>query len=229
MKIVPLRVLDAGAGTGFWTEVLRSWYEEQGAAPLFTALDLSEQALSRIKTRHPEIETIRADLSMIDPTSFRERFGLVASFYCLHHLPRISDFLNGLRFAARSVAPRGVFLMMDPVLSQPYSPFYRAAFSSFDGNGMPRSLHLIDDALEREGLDRIALIPAVSFILNGSIEARSRLAFTLTSRLWGLLQRAYRSEHMTRSLRGALACADVFLKRHALAFSSSLLAYQKRP
>ena len=221
-------ILDVGAGTGFWTELLQDWFREQGAPPRITVLDISDRALALIKARHPEIETVHADVSTVDASLLSGRFGLVVSFYCLHHLPRIADFINGLRFASRSVAPGGVFLLMDPVLSQPYSPFSGIVFSSHEGNGMPRSLSLIDDVLDRERLDRIALTPAVSFMLNGSIEAGSRMGFALTVRLWRLLQRPYRSERITRTLAGALGWTDAFLKRHALAFSSSLVAYRKR-
>jgi len=222
------QIADIGAGTGFWTELFERWFESQGRAPRFTVVDISEQALALIKARHPHFETIHADLATVDPSHLQKRFGLAMSFYCLHHLPRLADFLNGLRFAARSVAPNGVLLIMDPILSQPHSPFYQLVFSSHEGNGMPRSLYLIDDVLESEGLARIAFEPAVSFVLNGCIEARSRMGSVLTSGLWNLLQRVYRSERITRSLVGVLGWTDALLKRHSLAFSSSLVAYQKR-
>jgi SAM-dependent methyltransferase len=221
------QVLDVGAGTGFWTELLESWFQSHGTAPRFTVVDISEQALASIKLRCPQFETIRADLTTVDPSRLSEIFGLVMSFYCLHHLPRIADFLNGLQFAARSVGPGGVLLIMDPILSQPYSAFHGTVFSSHEGNGMPRPLSLIDDVLDSEGLSRISFIPAVSFILNGSIEGRSRMGFALTARLWSLLQRVYRSEPVTRALAGAIGPTDRFLKRHALAFSSSLAVYRK--
>jgi SAM-dependent methyltransferase len=222
------QIADIGAGTGFWTELLECWFQSQGSTPGFTVVDISEQALALIKARRPHFETIRADLTTADPFLLQERFGLVVSFYCLHHLPRIGDFLNGLRFTARSVAPGGVLLLMDPVLSQPYSSFHNTVFSSYKGNGMPRPLSLIDDVLDTQGLDRIAFMPAVSFVLNDSIEARSRMGSALTSGLWYVLQFAYRFEGVTRALAGVLTLTDAFLKRHALAFSSSLVAYRKR-
>jgi SAM-dependent methyltransferase len=226
---IPPQIADIGVGTGFWTELLECWFQSQGSTTGFTVVDISEQALSLIKARHPHFETIRADLTTVDPSHLQERFGLVVSFYCLHHLPRIGDFLNGLRFAARSVAPNGVLLIMDPILSQPYSPFHELAFSSHEGNGMPRPLYLIDDVLESEGLARIAFAPAVSFILNGGIEARSRIGSATTNALWRLLQRVYRSDRATRVAGGAIRWADRLLKRCALAHSSSLVAYRKQP
>jgi SAM-dependent methyltransferase len=223
------QIADIGAGTGFWTELLESWFQSQGSAPGFTVVDISEQALALIKGRRPHFETLRADLTTIDPSHFQERFGLVVSFYCLHHLPRLGDFLNGLRFAARSVAPNGILLIMDPILSQPYSLFHEIAFSSHKGNGMPRSLYLIDDVLESEGLARIAFAPAVSFLLNGGIEARSRIGSATTNALWMLLQQVYRSDRVTRAAGGAIRWADRLLKCCALAHSSSLAAYQRQP
>ena len=221
------RILDIGAGTGFWTGVLQSWFTGQGVTSRVTAVDLSEEALALVKERFPDVETVHADVSTVDPFRFRDAYDLVVSFYCLHHVPRISGFLNGLRFAARSVAPGGILLLMDPVLTQAYSPFYSTVFSSHEGNGMPRPLTIIDDAVNHEGLDRIFLSPAVSFLLNGPIESSSKLGSALTSRLWTWLQCAYASQRATKTLAGPLAWTDGFLKRHALAFSSSIVVYRK--
>jgi SAM-dependent methyltransferase len=225
----PLHVLDVGAGTGFWSEMLQSWCREQGVTTQLSALDLSEEALSLIKARHPEIETIQADLSSVDRDRCRDRFHVVLSCYCLHHLPKAADFLNGLQFAARSVAPGGFLVLMDPILSQRYSPFHPDAVAGPERNGMPRRLSVIDDATEPEGLGRIVFTPAVSFILNGSIEGRSRLGYALTNRLWCEVQRLYRSERVTWALSGALTRTDAFLKRHGLTYSSSLAVYRKKP
>jgi SAM-dependent methyltransferase len=224
----PSRVADIGAGTGFWTELLERWFEHNGRAPAFTVVDISERALSLIKERHPTFETVCADLTTVNPSALQEQFGLVVSCYCLHHLPRLMEFLNGLRFAARSVARNGFLLIMDPILSQPWSPFYRLTVSHHEGNGMPRQLSSIDDILELEGLVRIARAPAVSFILNGSIEARSRLGFATTQVVWKMLQRLYRSDRATRAASGVLKKVDRLLKRHSLGRSSSLVAYRKQ-
>ena len=222
------RMLDVGAGTGFWTELLQAWLKKQGVTPRVTAVDLSEEALALVKERFPDVETMQADVSTIDPFRFRAAYNIVVSFYCLHHIPRIDGFLNGLRFAAQSLAPGGILLLMDPILTQPYSPFYSTVFSSHEGNGMPRPLAFIDDVVSRDGLERIFLSPAVSFLLNGPIEARSKLGSALTSRLWAWLQRAYRSQRVTQNLAGPLSWSDNFLKRHALAFSSSVVAYYRK-
>ncbi len=227
-KEVSPTILDLGAGTGFWSEAVHSWFCQHGAQPIVTVLDISEHALRDIKARHPEFDAIHADLKTVDPSLCDGRFGFVLSFYCLHHLPRISDFLNALRFAARSVGPGGVLLIMDPVLSQPYSAFHTIQFSSHEGNGMPRPLGLIDDVSENEGLHRVAFKPAVSFILNGSIEAHSRIGFALTTRLWELLQRVYRSEKATRTVGRLLQRTDHILKRKGLGYSSSLLVYRRK-
>ena len=94
---------------------------------------------------------------------------------------------------------------------------------------MPRPLCLIDDVLESEGLARIAFAPAVSFVLNDGIEARSRIGSAATNALWKLLQPVYRSDRVTRAIGGVIKWADCVLKRSGLAFSSSLVAYHKQP
>lgn len=222
-----LRVLDIGTGTGYWAEAILAWLAHQNVTPAMTVLDISAEALADVRKRHPEFRTIHADLKAIDPSSQRGTFDLVTSIYCLHHIPRAADFLNGLRFAGRSVAPDGLFLLMDPILSRPYSPFHAMAFRSEDTNGMPRALSLIDDLLDGEGLARVALVPAVSFVLNGAIEAGSRLGSALAARAWHLLQRVYRRDGLTRRLSGTIVALDRRLKRAGNGLSSSLAAYHR--
>jgi SAM-dependent methyltransferase len=192
-----------------------------------TVLDISAEALGDVKKRHPEFRTIHADLKAVAPSSQRSGFDLVTSFYCLHHIPRAADFLNGLRFAGRSVAPDGLFLLMDPILSRPYSLFHAMAFRSEDTNGLPRTLSLIDDLLDSEGLERVAIVPAVSFVLNGAVEAGSRLGSAVAGRTWHQLQWVYRRDGLTRRLSAPIVALDRALKKAGKGLSSSLAAYRR--
>jgi len=222
-----LKVLDIGTGTGYWAEAIVAWLACQKVTAELTVLDISAEALANVKKRHPEFETIHADLKAVDPSSQRGGFDLVTSFYCLHHIPRAADFLNGLRFAGRSVASDGLFLLMDPILARPYSPFHAMAFRSENTNGMPRTLSLIDDLLNAEGLERVVMVPAVSFILNGAIEAGSKLVSELAGRTWYQLQRVYRRDGLTRRLSAAIIALDRKLKKATKGLSSSLIIYHR--
>lgn len=222
-----LRMLDVGTGTGYWAEALVGWLRRRNIAPDVTVLDMSAEALAEVRGRHPEFQALHADLKAIDAASQRGRFDIVTSFYCLHHIPRAADFLNALRFAGNSVAAGGWLLLMDPILSRRYSPFHAMPFAGNEANGVPRTLSFIDDVLDGEGLQRVALVPAVSFVLNGDIEADSRLGAALAGRLWHHLQRMYRREGPTRRFSRVLVALDRWLKRSGGGLSSSLAVYRR--
>jgi SAM-dependent methyltransferase len=222
-----VRVLDAGAGVGYWTAVMTAALSHWSFRPAITALDLSAEGLAALKQRYPETNTVQADLTLIQPDRFKRMYDVVMSFYCLHHLPRLEGFTNALRFAANSVRRGGILLIMDPILSMPYSQLDSFDFYSWKGNGIPRHLYLLDDVLGSQGLTRVDFRPAVSFLLNGNIEARSRLCFTFCRRLWGMLGRIYRREKLTSLLSPILCYTDRVCKKKGWAYSSSLCTYRR--
>ena len=116
---------------------------------------------------------------------------------------------------------------MDPVLIRRFSKFDTIDYYSFRGNGIPRHLYFIDDLLFGLGLRRSAIYPAVSFILNGQIEAAGFWSYFAMSRIWEMLCLIYRSERLTDGLSGSLMRLDRMLKRANLSFSSSICIYQK--
>lgn len=220
-------ILDIGAGTGYWTGLVSEWFIQKESTVEVCALDVSPDALQAIKARYPHTQVVQQDLKTIDTNLLSNTFDLVTSFYCLHHLVRIDEFLNGLRFAGRSVNKDGFLILMDPILTQPFSLFDTFDFASYKGNGVPRHLYLLDDVLLKEGLKRQLIRPAVSFLLNGSIEGRSWLGFVVCQTIWKQLRRIYRSERLTRQIAGMLTRLDSALKHKNFAFSSSICIYQK--
>jgi SAM-dependent methyltransferase len=223
-----LSVIDIGAGTGYWLAVVRDWLAARGYRPRMTALDISEDALQEIRRRDPEAAVVHADLTAVDGGRAESRYDLAFSFYCLHHLVRLGDFLNALTFAGRCVKPGGLLMLMDPVLRRSFSWADTFDYYSYEGNGVPRHLYLVDDVLAREGLRRRDVRPAVSFLLNGNIEARGRVEFAVCRRLWERCQRLYRSEGWTRRTAGICVALDRLLKKADLGFSSSVCLYEKR-
>ena len=223
----PLTMLEIGAGTGYWIRIVSEWFRRKGSTVEMSALDLSREALNIIRARYPAAKTIQADLKCIDPDLHAMKFDMVMSFYCLHHLTQPDGFLNALNFAARSVRPDGFFIIMDPVLSMPFSPFDAINLSTYQGNGIPRRLTFLDDALSKEGLKRKMFVPAVSFLLNGTIEDNARIDYGIKRSLWFLLKIVYRSDMLTTLLRPYLIQLDTHLKQKNRAFSSSICVYQK--
>jgi SAM-dependent methyltransferase len=222
-----LSVLDVGAGMGYWSEVVYGAFIEQGFRVSVTALDLSHTALSILQGRNPQMRTIQEDLKSINPDQYGQTFDLVISCYCLHHLVNVDDFVNGLRFSGRSVKDGGFLVIMDPILTLPYSRFDVIAFAAYRGNGIPRHLYLIEDILEKEGFRKEAINPAVSFILNGNIEGYDPLSYATVDMIWRGLGILYRSDRFVRLFSWFLVRSDEILKRLRLAFSSSACVYMR--
>lgn len=222
-----LSVLDVGAGTGYWTGLLSHWCREEGLEAEMSVLDLSPDALKSVQASYPWVKVIQQDLASVDVSLLSEAFDLVMAFYCLHHLVRIGDFLNALSFSAKSVRNGGFLMIMDPILTRPFTYLDTLDFGSFEGNGIPRHLYLLDDVLSRERLRRVALWPAVSFVLNGNIEANSRGAFLICDLIWKMMQICYRRSVWTHRIGRIIVALDGFLKNANLGFSASLCLYRK--
>lgn len=225
-----LSVLDIGAGNGYWTELIGRALSQEGHQIRLAALDISLDALSAIRQKSPFVETIQEDVTAIDPCHFQHSFDLVIACYCLHHLVDVEGFLNALRFACKSVNSGGFLIIIDPVLTLPFSRFDVLDFASFQGNGIPRHLYLIEDVIQKEGLGRIRIDPAVSFILNGNIEGETKLAYEAADMIWrALCKFVYKSQTSVQAISGLLVIFDEALKRLNLAYSSKVCVYRKSP
>ncbi len=77
------------------------------------------------------------------------------------------------------------------------------------------------------GLRRYLILPAVSFILNQNMEAPDRLSYYAMMAMWKLLCRLDWIENFIQKTTGVFKYVDLVLKRHELAFSSSVCLYQK--
>jgi SAM-dependent methyltransferase len=188
---------------------------------------MSLEALEVIQERLPHVNRISGDLRTITADKAAVTYDMIFSCYCLHHLTRANDFLNAVQFVGRSVNKGGFLLIMDPILTMPFSKADTLDFQSFRGNGIPRHLYFIDDLLAGFGLRRRLVLPAVSFILNENIEAHDRLSFYTMMTVWKLLCRLDRIENLVQRTAGLFRSVDSALKRQGLAFSSSVCVYQK--
>ncbi len=222
-------VLDVGCGIGYWANLLYDYLGKRGLDVDLTGVDISQEALNALTASNPQAKPLQADLKTIDPERCKASFDIVYSFYCLHHLVNLDGFLNALRFAAKSVREDGTLVLMDPILTRHYSPFDVVDFRAYTGNGMPRRLFLLDDALQSEGLQRVAIRPAVSFVLNGSIEGGTGLGYATTNLLWRVIRRTlYRSDRYAHLCAGPASGVDRMLKRTGWSYSSSVCVYRKQ-
>lgn len=222
-----LDMLDIGAGTGFWTALVSDMLHRNGIQARITALDISDDALAGLLARMEGVRTIRADLKHDAPGALAGRYDLVTAMYCLHHLVHRDEFANGLRYGAACVRQGGYLVVMDPILREGYSPFRAIDESTWNGNGMPRSLDAIDREVSEAGLRRVATSPAVSFLLNGPIEAGTKGAFAMKRSLWNGAGVILRHERATRLASGAFRVIDKALKSSGASGSSSLCVYRK--
>jgi ubiquinone/menaquinone biosynthesis C-methylase UbiE len=95
-----LNVLDAGCGTGWFTE----YFANQGAT--ITGLDISEQMVERTKTRVPSATVVRANLA--EPLKLeQDSFDLVLSSLALHYLEAWTLTFNEFN---RVLKPDGLFI-----------------------------------------------------------------------------------------------------------------------
>lgn len=222
-----LSVLDVGAGTGYWSDIVHSYLSKQDFDLNMTALDISPKALSDLHKRNPHITLFQKDLKIIQPDIFMQSFDLVITSYCLHHIINLDDFINALRFVGNSVKNGGFLIIMDPILTMPFSLFNVINLSSFKGNGIPRHLYIIDDILSKSGLIRHSVRPAVSFLLNGNIESHNHITYSVTRMIWRVFCVLYKSDRFVKPISRLLLKWDEFLKKRKLAFSSSVCVYKK--
>lgn len=223
-----LSIQDVGAGFGYWTRLAQRHFGEQGFQVDMTALDISREALDILQKDIPSVKLVQRDLKKIDPELFIGRFDLVFCCYCLHHLINVEDFLNALHFVSNSVKPGGFLIIMDPVLTLPFSKFDAFDFFCFKGNGIPRHVYFLEDILYKKGFRRERIKPAVSFVLNGNIESFGLLTYVLANTVWKILCKSvYQSESLVRALSGPLFALDGALKTMKVAFSSSVCVYRR--
>jgi SAM-dependent methyltransferase len=222
-----INVLDVGAGTGYWTSAIQGWLARRGGSGRFTAVDISREALDVIVAANPTVRPLEIDLRVVPPDALKGSYDLVIAMYSLHHLPMLNGYLNAFRFAARSVRPTGYFLLMDPIPAGRYSPLYTLDVRTWRGNGTPRSLSLVIEVAMEEGLTVETVDPAVSFLINGPVDAGGRLSYAVLAGAWRFLSVLYRSEGATRTLSVPLRAIDGVLKRCNLAYSSSLLVLRR--
>jgi glycosyltransferase involved in cell wall biosynthesis/SAM-dependent methyltransferase len=218
-----ISLLEIGVGTGYWTSLFSGYLQAKDCDVDITCLDVSADALELAKEVCPGAALVQGDLKAVATDRYLKKYDVVTAISVLHHLVRVDDFLNGLRFAARSVAEGGYILYYDPILTMHYSPFDVIEWRTYSGNGMPRRLALLDDVLGREGFERIAMTPGVSFVLNGAIEAPNRLAYRASALIWSVLSGwVYGSDARTRMISRALMRVDRALKRLGWSLSATV-------
>ena len=220
----PLHLLEIGIGIGFWTSLLIERLSKFDFH--VTGLDISKDALAVVRARFPDVELEQADLRSINPNHFLHRFDLVTALMVLLHLTVPAEFDNALRFAARSVQRGGTLLLYEPAITESYSPWLAGTMT--EGNSQARSLDAYDEPLAQEGLQRVAILPGASWVLNSPIEAGNEFNFRLRRTIWrGLSRTAFRFDRPSRLITPMMLRIDAVLKDGTGAGSGKFLVYRR--
>ena len=220
----PVRLLEIGIGIGFWTSLLLERLSKFDFH--MTGLDISKDALAVVRARFPDVELEQADLRTVNPDHFLYRFDLVTALMVLLHLTVPSEFDNGLRFAARSVRRGGTLLLYEPAITETYSPWFAGKMA--EGNSLARRIDAYDEALEQEGMKRVAILPGASWVLNSPIEAGNEFNYRLRRTIWsGLAQTAFRFEWPSKLLSPLVLRIDAALKGGPGPGSGKFLVYRR--
>jgi SAM-dependent methyltransferase len=153
--------------------------------------------------------------------------GLDISEHALRLIKERSPWVEVIHEDLRTI-DTDILIIIDPVLSKPFSHITSLDYGSQAFNGIPRPLHLLDDILFDEGLQRWTIRPAVSFVLNGNIEGNGRIGYALCYTTWQIMRKIYRSGILTKMVSGVILKIDEVLKNRNLAFSSSVCVYPEK-
>jgi SAM-dependent methyltransferase len=157
------RVLDIGAGTGFYVE---RWLRLGGSV---TGVDLTDVAVSRLAQRFPGSRFLRADIGRplgAELAALEGTFDAVSAFDVLFHILDDADYARALANVARLLRPGGLFYWSDNFL---HRPTVRVRHQ------VSRSLAETARALEPAGLTVVDRRP-MFVVMNYPTDTRSRLA-----------------------------------------------------
>jgi len=221
-------VLDVGAGTGYWLNVVMREAKNRNILPKVTAIDLSEEALDELKLHLPGTECVVENAGLADPGMMKGKFDLVMSNYCLHHITNTGQFKNALQLAVQSVKPGGFLLIMDCLIDRKYSPYYEIDADRYAGSGLSRPLQWVDQAAEQNNMRRISMTDPISFLMNNVLEADSGAGYRLMHITWKILHRIFKSDRLTQLVMPLVYAADRYLKKRNLGYSTRLVIYQRQ-
>lgn len=159
----PARVLDVGAGTGFYVD---RWLRRNASV---TGVDLTEVSVRNLRERFPTARFIQADIGApLGPPLVGElgTFDTVSAFDVLFHIVADDQFATALGNVARLLRPGGLFLWSDNYIHQPTIRIEHQ---------VSRSLAEVTAALDRAGFDIERRVP-MFVLMNYPADTRSRLA-----------------------------------------------------
>jgi SAM-dependent methyltransferase len=218
------RMLEIGAGTGYWVDFWKdlSWDVD--------GCDLVPAAAQRLSDKHPDARFWSADVSAPEGV-LAQSDGLAADGYDLvfiaHVLLHVTDdeaFARALANVAAAVKPGGHLLMLEPALTVKK----REAKFNPEHSSRARLLRSYRRPLREAGL-RLRAVDRTGVLASNPIEATSPKKLQRYKKAWALV--ASTREHPSRSffIGPALYVADGLLMRTTNDAPTSKVLLFKRP
>lgn len=192
-----LRVLDVGAGTGFWVAL----WQSLGAADV-CGVDLTETSVEHLRARFPSQRFSQGDIAQAVP--FAGPFDLISAIDVLLHIVDDTAYAQALH-NLRTVSKVGTRLVLLEPLAQGRPIRYKPEM-----NSRARGLDAVQDMLHAAGWRVRSVQPAV-WLLSIPIETRPQLVHRLLAGFWRRLERLVQGER-----RGACVGALLYPLDRAL-------------
>lgn len=154
------RIVDVGSGTGFYIEC----WKELGAGRI-AGIDLTEFAVSRLKSAFPDAEFRRADIGEPGAFEYLGRPEVVSCFDVLFHVVDDQRFATAVRNIYTALAPGGWFLFSDVFL-------HSATQRSCD-HMVSRSLESVESLVRGTGFEIVKRTP-MFVAMNLQLDTRNR-------------------------------------------------------
>lgn len=188
-------VLDVGSGTGFYID---AW--QRAGVESVQGVDLTEAAVGKLRSKHPDVEFIRADVSTGVPNVASGSVDIVSAMDVLFHITEDDRFAMALAEVARMLKPGGLFIWSDLFL---HGPERRLPHVSW------RSLYRTESLLDRAGFEVVDRTP-MFVTMNEPHDTR----FGVARAAWyGLMGLASQSERLGDAVGHATYLIDKRLTR----------------
>lgn len=178
-------VLDVGTGTGFY---VREW-QRLGAAAV-TGIDVSQAAVSRLRSEIPEARFLEADVADPIPDALVGGFDIVSAFDVLFHIVDDARFGRAVENLGRLTLPGGHLLLSENFLHGSTLRHHHQ---------VSRTQDEIEHALVAAGFATVSRLP-MFVLLNSPVDSEVRLLQLFWRGLAGVSRRNHR-------LGGLLAAA----------------------
>jgi SAM-dependent methyltransferase len=165
------RILDIGAGTGFY---INHW--KKLGADFVVGLDITEKSVSTLEKKFPQYKFLKADVSS-DELNIEGKFDIITAFDVLFHIVEEKKFEQTIRNIKKMAHENTKILISDIFLKEYCSPHFHEN---------DRTLNRYKEVLEKEGFKCVTIIP-IFYLMNNPLDIcalKNGFAKIVLPRLW---------------------------------------------